>query len=59
MAIEITPEQEIWVMTREAEELIGYKIGDNRRPSRRGLRKLLFIPNLDQLIVDVQIAYKR
>ena len=24
MAIEITPEQEIWVMTREAEELTGY-----------------------------------
>ena len=24
MAIEIAPEQEIWVMTREAEELTGY-----------------------------------
>jgi hypothetical protein len=46
MAIQITPEQEIWVMTPEGAELIGY----NREYLEQLARKNIRLPEEERLI---------
>ena len=69
MAIEIAPEQEIWVMTREGAELTGYsaeyleklankisKLSEDERPikiRKRGGRHELWLPDLLRYIDEI------